>query len=280
VAGVIGDPIRHSLSPVLHNAAFTAAGLDWVYLAFQVNEGTVPAALAGMRALAIDGLSVTMPHKTAAAAAVDRVSPVGKKLGAINTVTRQGRQLLGDSTDGEGFLAALRQDEGWDPAGKDVVVLGSGGVARAVCLALAGAGAASIAVVGRRARMAKATAGLAGKLGRVAAIDEVSSADLIVNATPVGMAGIVRLHGSPTGPALPFDLDPARFGSGQLVVDLIYTPAVTPLMEAARKRGAHAVNGLGMLIHQAALQFRLWTGDEAPLEVMSAAAVAALSHRA
>jgi shikimate dehydrogenase len=279
IAGVIGDPVRHSLSPALHNAAFTAAGLDWVYVAFDVREGTVPAALNGMRALAIDGLSVTMPHKAPAAATVDRLSPVGKKLGAINTVTRRGRELLGDSTDGEGFLAALRQDEGWDPAGRRIVVLGTGGVARAVCLALAQAGAASVGVVGRRAKMAKATAGLAGGVGRVAAIGEVGEADLVVNATPVGMAGVVNLDRSPPGPALPFELDPDRLGSGQHVIDLIYTPAVTPLMEAARSRGAQATNGLGMLIHQAALQFRIWTGEEAPLEVMSAAAVAALSHR-
>lgn len=279
IAGVIGDPVRHSLSPALHNAAFAASGLDWVYLAFEVADGSVPAALQGMRALSISGLSVTMPHKPAAAASVDRLSPVGKQLGAINTVSRRGRQLLGDSTDGDGFLAALRRDEGWDPAGRPVIVLGTGGVARAVTLALAGAGATSVGVVGRRPKMAKATATLAGRAGRVATLDEVGDAALVVNATPVGMAGIVNLDGSPSGQDLPLDLDATRLGAGQLVVDLIYSPAVTPLMEAARRQGAQAVNGLGMLIHQAALQFRLWTGEDAPLEVMSAAAVAALAHR-
>lgn len=276
VVAVIGDPVHHSLSPVLHNAAFSALGLDWVYVAFPVAEGRVPEAMSGIRVLGVVGLSVTMPHKTAVADAADRLSPTAERLGAVNTVSRRGDQLIGDSTDGEGFLAALREDEGWDPSGRHCLVVGAGGAARAVVLALAGAGVASVAVVGRRPEAAAAAAGLAGPRGRVVGIDAVDDADLIVNATPVGMSGVVRLDGSPALRALPLGLSPSRLGPGQLVVDLVYAPALTPLLDAARRRGAHAANGLGMLIHQAALQFRLWTGADPPLEAMSAAALAAL----
>ncbi|HLK43708.1 MAG TPA: shikimate dehydrogenase, partial [Thermoleophilia bacterium] len=133
---MIGDPVRHSLSPVLHNAAFAAVGLDWVYVALDVREGDVVAALAGARAMRFEGLSVTMPHKETVALAVDRLSPVAARLGAANTVVRRGDDLVGDSTDGEGFLDALRQDEGIEPAGGRFAVLGAGGAARAVILAL------------------------------------------------------------------------------------------------------------------------------------------------
>jgi shikimate dehydrogenase len=281
VAGIIGDPVRHSLSPALHNAAFAATGLDWVYLAFRVPTGSVGAALAGMRALGIEGLSVTMPHKAEAVGAVDRLSPTAARLESLNTVLRQGGELLGESTDGEGFLTAVRKDEGWDPAGRQCVILGAGGAARALALALGDAGAAQVVVVGRRREMAEETAALAGPAGRPAtepAADVIAPADLLVNATPVGMRRVVSLDRSPIDDSLPFDLDPSRIGPGQLVVDLIYAPAVTPLLRAARQRRARTANGLGMLIHQAALQFRLWTGEDPPLEVMSAAAMEALSR--
>lgn len=284
MVGIIGDPVDHSLSPVLHNAAFGALDLDWVYLAFPVPRGQVAPALAGFRALGLAGLSVTMPHKAAVAAAVDRLSGVGERLGAVNTVVRQGAELVGESTDGDGFVAALRTDEGWDPAGRRCVVLGAGGAARAVILALVDAGAASVAVVGRRPESVAGALALAGAAGQVGSIEAVADAELIVNATPVGMAGTASAVTSISGTdaavlALPFGLDPRRLGVGQLVVDLIYAPPSTALMDAARQAGATAVNGLGTLIHQAARQFRLWTGMDPPLEVMSAAAIAVLAER-
>lgn len=281
LAGVIGDPVRHSLSPVLHNAAFAAVGLDWVYVALDVREGDVVAALAGVRALGIEGLSVTMPHKEAVAVAVDRLTPVAARLAAANTVVRRGGDLVGESTDGDGFVDALRQDEGFEPEGRQFAVLGAGGAARAVILALGQAGAASVVVIGRSPERVRAAAALAGPAGRAASIDEVDGAEVIVNATPVGMDTIrpLRPQEGPNRPALPLDLEPGRIGPGQLVVDLIYAPAVTALIDVARRQGAVAVNGLGMLIHQAAHQFRLWTGEEAPLEAMSAAGLAALVPR-
>ena len=132
VAAVIGDPVRHSLSPAIHNAAFRALDLDWVYLALHVRAGDAAAAVTGMRALGIDGMNVTMPHKSDVAAAVDRLSPTAEALGAVNTVHRVGNDLVGESTDGDGFVNALRLDEGVDPAGRRFLVVGAGGAARAV----------------------------------------------------------------------------------------------------------------------------------------------------
>jgi shikimate dehydrogenase len=280
VAAVIGDPVRHSLSPVLHNAAFEAMGVDWVYVAFPVPAGAGRAAVEAMRTFGVSGLSVTMPHKADVAAAVDRLTPTAERLGVANTVLSSGEDLIGDSTDGPGFVDALREDEGWVPDGRRCVVLGSGGAARAVCLALADAGAAGVVVVSRRRGPAAECAALAGTVGKVGTVAEVADADLVVNATPVGMVGhgptpITHVHGQPDEEALPFDLDPGRLGAGQLVVDLIYAPPITPLLRVARAQGAAATNGLGMLVHQAGRQIRAWTGSEPPLEVMSAAMLAA-----
>lgn len=272
VAAVIGSPVRHSLSPVIHNAAFGALGLDWVYVAFEVPPGAARGALAAVRALGIDGLNVTMPHKTDVAGAVDRLTPTAQALGAVNTVMRgpQRDELVGDNTDGAGFIDALRIDEGFDPAGRRCVVVGAGGAGRAVVRALAEAGAAAITVVNRTADRAIAAAALAGAAGRVGQPGDAAEADLVVNATPSGM-------GDGDAPDLLFD--PATLGPGQLVVDLVYHPAVTPLVDAARARGAAATNGLGMLIHQAAHSIRTWTGEDPPLEVMSAAALGELARR-
>lgn len=275
---VIGDPVRHSLSPVLHNAAFAALELDWVYVALPVAVGHGAAAVEAMRTLGIAGLNVTMPHKAAVAEAVDRCSTVAARLRSVNTVVRGPDGLVGESTDGEGFVRALRTDEGFDPAGARCLVVGAGGAGRAVVLALADAGAAEIVVVARRQAAAEEAAALGGRVGRVGASDEADGCDLIVNATPVGMGEVVvDLPDGPTG-GLP--VAASRLGPGQLVADLVYQPIRTPLVEEARRRGATAVNGLGMLIHQAALSFRLWTGEEPPLEVLSAAAIAELARRA
>jgi shikimate dehydrogenase len=261
LAGVIGDPVRHSLSPRLHNAAYRALGLDWVYVAFAVPDGGAADALAAVRVLGLAGLSVTMPHKTAVAGLCDTRSPAAEALRSVNTVTPgpDGR-LAGDSTDGAGFLRSLT-DAGADAAGRHALVLGSGGAARAVVFALAQEGA-RVTVAARRAPAAADAAALADGVGVSwdDRADAAAAADLIVNATPIGMAG---------DPALP--LPPEVLGPGHVVADLVYEPRETPLLTAARARGALVVPGLGMLVHQAALQVELWTGRTAPIDAMRAA---------
>ncbi|HUI04490.1 MAG TPA: NAD(P)-dependent oxidoreductase, partial [Acidimicrobiales bacterium] len=185
---MIGDPVAHSLSPQLHNAAFDAMGIDWVSVAFPVPAGRGAAALAAMGALGIAGLSVTMPHKDDAFAAVDETSDVARRLGAVNCVTRRGEVLVGDSTDGAGLLESLRRACGFDPRGRRCLVVGAGGAARAVVLALADAGASEVVVLNRTPGRARRAAELAGGAGRVGAQGDVPGAELVVQATPLGMA--------------------------------------------------------------------------------------------
>jgi shikimate dehydrogenase len=263
VVGVIGQPIAHSLSPRLHNAAFDALGLDWVSVAFAVDGGRTAEAMGAMRALGITGLSVTMPHKHEAAAAVDELTPVAQRLGVVNCVTQRRGRLVGDSTDGAGFVAALARGAHFDPAGRRCAVVGAGGAGRAVILALAQAGATEVIVVNRSAPAAVDAAALAGAVGRVGVAADLAQADLIVQATSLGMAG-----GDQAG-ALAFD--PDLLHDGQVVADLVYHPAVTPILAAATARGAATVGGLGMLVHQAALAVENWTQQPAPVEAMWAA---------
>jgi len=279
VAALIGDPVAHSVSPAMHNAAFDALGVDWVYTAFRVAPGDAAAAVAAVRALGLAGLSVTMPHKRAVALAVDSLGAVAGRLGVANTVAwsraRPG-ELVGESTDGPGFLEALH-DEGFSVEGRNVVVLGSGGAARAVTDAASEAGAGSVTVVGRDPARSASCAALGGSVAKSlvaddeAALEEALKAgDLVVNATSVGMSD----------PHLvPMDLPSGWFRSGQLVMDLIYHPATTQLMRVAEAGGASAVNGLSMLVHQARRQVECWTGLIPPVEVMRDAAEAAISRR-
>lgn len=277
VAGVIGDPVEHSLSPAIHNAAFRAANLDWVYVAFPVRAERGPEVVPGVRAMGIAGLSVTMPHKVAVAAGADRRTQVVERLGVANTLFWQGNALVADSTDGAGLLAALRAEHGWDPAGQRIVVLGAGGAARAAVVALADGGARSVVVVGRRSEAVAAAVTLAPGVARIGSVDAIGDADLVLQATPVGMAGVAP---NPGDGRFPLGVDPTRLGPDQLAVDLIYAPPETEFLAAARRQGATTMNGLGMLVHQAGAQFRAWTGEEPPLPAMSDAAVVTLAVRA
>jgi shikimate dehydrogenase len=261
VAGVIGEPVRHSLSPRLHNAAYRALGLDWVFTAFEVPNGGAAAALDAARVFGFVGLAVTMPHKTAMATLCDALSPGAAALHSVNTVTvGSAGRTSGDSTDGDGFLRSLA-DADIDVAGRDALVLGGGGAARAVARALAGQGA-HVEVAARRATAATEAAAL----GHGTTVDwndraaAASAADIVVNATPVGMSG---------DPTLP--LPEHVLGPGRVVVELVYEPIETPLLAAARTRGAQTVSGLGMLVHQAALQVEIWSGETAPIDAMRAA---------
>lgn len=258
VVAVIGDPVAHSLSPVIHNAAFTKLGLDWVYVALPVPRGHGIEAVRALHALKLAGLNVTAPHKEAAADACDELTEDATALRSVNTVVaRSDGSLLGDSTDGEGFVRAL-DDEGVECSGRNVLVVGAGGAARAVTLALARRGA-HLVVAARRMDRAEAAASLAPG-GVAVAMEDVPAVlgevSLVVHATPVGMAG------EPP----PFDTGP--LGAGHIVVDLVYGPTDTGLLVTARAAGARGIGGLGMLVHQAACSFTAWTGLEAPLDVM------------
>ena len=265
-AGVFGWPLEHTLSPVIHNAAFRALGLDWSYFAWPVEPALIGDAVRGLRALGAAGANVTMPHKEAVIEGLDALEGDARATGAVNTIENRAGRLIGHNTDVSGFRALLVEDIGLDPSGERAVVLGAGGAARAVVKALSDAGA-DVAIAARRAAMAEKLRNVSNV--EVIAWDEVvksaSGAALIVNATPLGMAG---------GEAPP-DIE---FHAKQTVVDLVYDPPVTPLVERARAAGADAWGGLGMLVHQAAASFRIWTGQEAPLDIMSAAALHALNH--
>jgi shikimate dehydrogenase len=261
VAGIIGDPVAHSRSPAIHNAGYAALGLDWVFVAFPVPAGEAASALDGVRALGIAGLSVTMPHKSDAAAACDELTATAAALGAVNLVVNRDGVLLGESTDGAGFLGSLA-DEGVEPQGISAVVVGSGGAGRSIVLALGEAGA-DVTVAGRdlaRAETAAALTSGARAIDFSALEREVPGAGLIVNATPLGMQGE-----SP-----PFSV--ASLADDAFVYDTVYHPLETPLLVQARARGLRCANGLGMLVHQAYVGFEQLTGHEAPRAAMAEAA--------
>ena len=265
--GILGWPLRHTLSPVIQNVAFRRTALDWTYLSWPVEPARLEDAVKGLRALGAAGANVTMPHKETVIAHLDELSGDARRVGAVNTIQRVGSRLVGHNTDVDGFAEFLSGDAGFDPGGGKALVLGSGGAARAVVWALATKGAGDIVVAARDRARAEPVAALGG--GAAIEWDEAAAvaghADLVVNATPLGMNAERAAPG-------------ARFRPGQCVVDLVYVPPSTPLVEAARAGGAQAWGGLGMLVRQAAASFTIWTGQAAPLEAMSAAAVHAIGH--
>ena len=283
VAAVIGDPARHSRSPAIHNAAFAATGIDWVFTAFEVPAGGGSAALEAMRVLQLAGLSVTMPLKVEVAEAADLRDDEVEVLGAANCIVpvSDGR-LRAVNTDAIGFVAGLKADAGMGPDGIRAALVGGGGAARAVAWGLAAAGAVDVAVINRTPARAQAAAAIAnatprtGQPGRVGSIDDIAGADLVVNATSVGMGAGTSAHPGRTAhsrrSAMP--CDPTLLSPGQVAVDLVYEPTETAWLAALRHRGVEAHNGLSMLAYQAAAAFELWTGVEAPVEVMRQAAIA------
>lgn len=268
--GILGWPLEHTLSPVIHTAAFRTLGLDWVYLAWPVGPEELGDAVKGLRALGAIGANVTMPHKETIIDLLDDLSGDARSVGAVNTVQSLGGRLIGHNTDVDGFRESVAGDAGHDLTGKSAVVLGSGGAARAVVRALDVMGAGEIVIAARREERAARLVGLVER-GSVRlepwerASELAHGADAVVNATPLGMQG--------EDPVAAADFRP-----GQLVVDLIYQPPASPMVERARAAGADAWGGLGMLVHQAAASFRIWTGQDPPIETMSAAAVRALGH--
>jgi len=269
VVGVIGDTARGSLSPRMHNAAFAALGLNWCYVAFPVPRDGLGAALRGLAPLGIAGANVTVPHKEAVLAYLDDTTEDARTVGAVNTVRVDGGRLVGHNTDGTGMLDALRRDGGVTVAETRAVIVGAGGAARAAAFALAGGGAASVAIANRNwdraaelaqhvRRFAPACAVEAVPLDGPALTGALRDADLLIQATTVG-AGAQRAV-SPVAPA--------GLHRGLVVMDMIYEPRETALLHDARARGCRALGGLAMLAYQGARAFEIWTGRPAPVDVM------------
>lgn len=272
LVGVMGWPIRHSLSPQMHNAAFDALGLNWRYLAFEVRPGEVGAAVAGLKALGFRGCNVTVPHKEAVIPWLDHLSQQVRQFGAVNTLIIErdrdgGVVVRGENTDVQGFVLSLRQG-GFEPQGKRVLVVGAGGGARGVIYSLCQAGAAAVTVLNRTPERAQSlTADLAPYAAhtdlRIALpdslIEQAMQADLLVNTTTVGMWPHADASIWPDHTPIPAHL---------AVCDLVYRPIETRLLRQVRAVGAQAIDGLGMLIAQGALSFQMWTGQWPPEEVM------------
>jgi len=268
LATVIGSPVRHSFSPAIHNAAFAATGFDAVYTATPVAPGEAASAVDAMRRFEWLGMSVTMPHKTDVLAACDIVSPAAAALQSGNCIYWQGDSVAADSTDGEGFVRGLAAELDVDVAGLRCAMVGAGGAARAVVRALVDAGADSVVVVNRNAARGAEAAAHAADRGRVGTMADLGDVDLVINGTPLGMAGAGHED------ATPFDVDALR--DDAVVSDLIYHPAETPLLRAAADSGLRCQNGLSMLVFQAAVAFEHWTGIDAPIAAMQAAVAEAL----
>jgi shikimate dehydrogenase len=266
--GVLGWPLEHTLSPAIHAAAFRHLGMDWIYLAWPVPPEDLAAAVGGIRALGGLGANVTMPHKETIIEYLDDISGDARAVGAVNTVQRIGSRLAGHNTDVDGFREFLRGDAGVDASGSRALVLGSGGAARAVVKALDDLGAEGIVIAARSEERGSKLIELAARdRASVESWDTVtaraSEFDIIVNATPVGTR-----EGDP--------LPDVTWTDKHLVVDLVYDPPSTALVERARSGGARAWGGVGMLVRQAASSFQIWTGQDPPVEVMSAAAIHAI----
>ncbi len=270
LVGVMGDPVAHSLSPAMHNAAFAHLGMDWVYLPLPVQRGDLARAMQGLRALQFSGANVTVPHKQDIVPLLDELTPQARLTGAVNTLYWDNKRLVGHNTDGAGLVRSLREDTGFEPRGQAVIMLGAGGSARAAAVELAREGVRRLLILARRREQGEELARLALRAGSqvdvaVRALDEVMSpgifagADLLVNTTPVGMV--------PETSASPL---PATRGLGPplLVYDLVYNPRQTRLLQQARQAGCRVASGLGMLLYQGVLAFQCWTGREAPVEIM------------
>jgi len=270
VCGVIGDPIEHTLSPIMHNAAFKALKLDFAFLAFKVKVADVEKAVSGMRALGIHGLNVTMPHKSAVINYLDEVDQAAKAIGSVNTILNKDGRLFGFNTDGVGALQALREN-GVEPRGRKVLLLGAGGAARAIAYTLARE-ADELVILNRTAKQAAELANLlkqtfdrkvvADALSPNAIKDTLQDSDVLINATSVGM--------KPNANQTPVAFEWLR--PDLAVMDIVYNPVETKLAKDAKAAGAKVVSGFEMLIYQGAASFEIWTGHSAPVEVMRHAA--------
>jgi len=278
VAGIFGDPISHTLSPAIQNAAFRALGLNAVYLPFHVradSKGALKTAVEAVRALDLLGVNVTIPHKERVVRLLDEVDPHAQDLGAVNTIVNRDGRLFGYNTDGAGYILSLRKETGFRPRGKKIVIIGAGGAARSILYSFLALSPSSVVLVNRTVKRADTLAAeFAGKfpvsietagLERAQMEKALEGAGLVVNTTSIGMMGKGEL-------GLPLE----ALSSKAVVSDIVYRPLVTGLMKGAEKLGLKTHGGLGMLVAQGAIGFELWTGKKAPVAVMEKAALKAL----
>lgn len=264
IYGLIGNPVAHSLSPRMHNAAFAQLKLPAEYKLFPFKEEELADFLKNLAAKGISGINVTIPYKEKAISYLDKIDPLAELIGAVNTIKVSEGKLEGFNTDGEGFLKHL-EESGFDPQGKKIAILGAGGACRAVAVALAGRKPKSLAVfdIDNR-KVEKLVSELSVKFPGIsfAGINSlpglnINQSDLLVNTTPIGMRESDACL-----------IDAKFLHQGILIYDLIYNPAETKLLKIAKERGAKTANGLGMLLYQGVLAFEIWTGKKAPVEVM------------
>ena len=270
LVGVFGYPVAENPTCVMQEAAFAELGLQWRYLTVEVKPEALPDAVKGLRAMNFQGINLTIPHKVAVIPLLDEISPDAAQIGAVNTVRRAGDRLIGENTDGKGFLRGVREEAGIDPRGSHVVVLGAGGAARAITVELALAGAAELTVVNRSVERGKAlVADLKARTGANARFEPWlktysvgREADILVNATSIGLF--------PDVDAMP-DVDLAAVRPDLLVCDVVPNPPETRLVQAARGLGLKTLTGLPMLVYQGAIGFEMWTGRQAPEAAMKRA---------
>jgi shikimate dehydrogenase len=274
VCGIIGDPIEHTISPAMHNAAFLQAGLDYVYVPFRVKKEELGAAIRGMRAFNMRGANVTLPHKVAVISYLDELDPLAERIGAVNTIVNEEGTLRGYNTDASGFRRAIEAEK-IEIKEKNIVVIGAGGASRAIAFVLTDRGA-NLTILNRHPESAQALAGCiletfrteinARELNEANLKASLDGADLIVNTTSVGM-----VPGTDETPVPSKLLKP-----GQSIFDIIYNPLKTRLLIEAERQGARTIGGIEMLVQQGAAAFELWSGIKAPLECMREAAIRAV----
>lgn len=273
VCCIIGDPVSHSLSPTMHNAAFQELGLDYVYLAFQVTSSQLREVMDGVRGLGIRGMNVTVPHKERCVRFLDKVDATAKEVGAVNTILNDSGKLFGYNTDGMGAYSALRE-AGVDPADKKIVMIGAGGASRSIAYTLAPRARMMVILnrtAARASRLAKEISARS-KSVRGLTLDSLASkasleeADLVINATSVGMRPAIDET----------PVDASLINPDATVFDIVYNPVETKFLREARSKGARTIDGVGMLVHQGAEAFRMWTGREPPLATMRKAVLSRL----
>jgi len=266
VIGIFGHPVTHSLSPVMHNCAFSKMNLDYVYVPFSVHPDNLETAVNGARAMGLRGLNITVPHKEAIIPFLDEVSEEASLLGAVNTVDIRDGRLIGYNTDGLGFIRSIKEALGCSPKGKKVGILGAGGAARGVGISLALAGAMEITFFNRTEERAKKLADEIQKKTSASSegfslkpifLKNLKTVDILINGTSLGMKENDHKV-----------LASEWFPKSGVVVDMVYNPPTTPFLQTAEAIGLKYINGMGMLVHQGALAFEIWTGEEAPVGSM------------